>query len=210
MGGYGSGRHAGKVLADNCLALDLGMMIRTGLAVPGQDTTGTLHWSCRGEPFGSLAYTAEMADRARACLILSFTRTVDGQQNRYRQVVRLDSTRPHFGGERWWMLCPYSGRRVRMLYKPPHHATFAARQYWNLAYRSQREAKDQRPYERLFRLQRKMSSVQGYEAGLKRPKGMWHSNFARHWRHYLALEDACHDIWCDYAARLLAKKGRAR
>lgn len=56
--------------------------------------------------------------------------------------VRLQSTRPHFGGERWWFLCPLFNhgvpceRRVRKLYKPNSVWYFGCRGCQDLTYRS--------------------------------------------------------------------------
>ena len=32
------------------------------------------------------------------------------------QTILLASTRPNLGGERWWFVCPETGRRCRVLY----------------------------------------------------------------------------------------------
>jgi len=42
--------------------------------------------------------------------------------------VELATTRPHFGGLRWWFVCPFSGRRVRKLYLHRVSEYFASRQ----------------------------------------------------------------------------------
>jgi hypothetical protein len=61
--------------------------------------------------------------------------------------VDLVSTRPPYGGLRWWFVCPgvvagrRCGRRVRKLYLAPGRAGFACRRCCELCYISQREDK---------------------------------------------------------------------
>ncbi|HEV2559239.1 MAG TPA: hypothetical protein VGU45_11480, partial [Microvirga sp.] len=55
------------------------------------------------------------------------------------QVVSLDVTRPRYGGRRYWLMCPVTGRRVRCLYLPPGKTEFACREVYGLSYRSQSE-----------------------------------------------------------------------
>jgi hypothetical protein len=59
--------------------------------------------------------------------------------------VRLETTQPHFGGRRWWFLCPLyrknmpCERRVRKLYRPPLLRYFGCRSCLDLTYRSVQE-----------------------------------------------------------------------
>lgn len=107
------------------------------------------------------------------------------------QRIALVFTVPHYGGRRWWMLCPFTGRRVAKLHLPPGAGKFACRKAWRLPYRSQRVAHRDRPFEKLFRLQRKLGSDEGWEAGLRRPKGMWQRTYELHWERYLELDAHC-------------------
>jgi hypothetical protein len=59
--------------------------------------------------------------------------------------VRLESTRPRWGGLRWWFLCPQRvdarecGRRMCKLYLPPGGQRFGCRYCHALTYRSCQE-----------------------------------------------------------------------
>lgn len=191
MGGYGSGRWGGRPTADASLRIDLAWMLRTGHARNGCDTRGTLCWSCGGEPSGSISYLAGMATPGEERLELTYTRGNGENREQVHQTIELSHTRPHFGGKRWWMICPYRRVRAGKLYLPPGGDRFASRQAWRLGYNSQRIAERDRPFETLFRLQKKLGCQQGWEAGLFRPKGMWRRTFERHLDRYWELDERC-------------------
>jgi hypothetical protein len=171
--------------------VDIAWMLRTGRAVPGSVISGILTWNIGGEPAGSISYTADMRDLERAELRLSYTRGEANQREQVKQTVRLVYTEPNYGGRRWWMVCPYRHKRAGKLYLPNGGDRFAGRVAWRLGYRSQRVAHGDRPFEKLFRLQRKLGSPQGWEAGLYRPKGMWNRTFERHLDRYDELDAQC-------------------
>ena len=56
--------------------------------------------------------------------------TANGNPVDYR--VRLTSTRPNFGGLRWWFVCPLVRRRVAKLYLPPGQIYFGSREAYGL------------------------------------------------------------------------------
>lgn len=173
------------------LRIDLAWMLRTGRAREGMLIRGTLSWNCGGEPAGSISYAAHMDEPGRERLELSYSRGEGEGREHVRQTVHLCHTLPHYGGKRWWMICPYRSVRAGKLYKPAGGDRFASRQAWRLAYNSQREASRDRAFEKLFRLQKKLGCDTGWEAGLFRPKGMWHRTFERHLERYWALDNQC-------------------
>jgi hypothetical protein len=71
--------------------------------------------------------------------------------------VYLATSRPHFGGLRWWFVCPQLNRRVRKLYLPLGGRHFWSRRAYELAYASQRETK----YDRALRRARKLRLTLG-------------------------------------------------
>ena len=191
MGGYNSGRWGGRPTTNMSLRIDIAWMIRTGRARPGALVTGTLSWSIGTEAAGSINYRADMCDPTLSYLHLSYQRTGDGQRETAMQSIRLEFTEPNYGGRRWWMVCPSRDVRVGKLYKPNGGDCFAGRKAWRLGYNSQRIEHSQRPFEKLFRLQRKLGQEQGWDAGLERPKGMWHRTFERHLDRYDELDEQC-------------------
>lgn len=173
------------------LRIDLAWMLRTSRAREGALIRGTLHWTCGGEPSGSISYDAHMEEPGRERLELSYVRGEGDEREHVRQTVRLCPTRPHYGGKRWWMICPFRGIRVGKLYKPAGGDRFASRQVWRLGYQSQRVAGRDQPFEKLARLQKKLGCGQGWEQPIRRPKGMWHRTFERHLNRYWALDAQC-------------------
>ena len=191
VGGYGSGRRGGRPTADASLRLDLAWMLREGLAIDGRNCSGTLRWSCRGRESGSIGYRAMMDGSHGKRLELEFSNSLHGERKEVRQIVRLTHTTPNFGGRRWWMLCPVSGQRVAKLYLPAGGDLFASRQVWRLGYQCQRDAARDKPFERLFRLQKKLGCPQGWQHPICKPKGMWARTWERHLAEYHRLNEEC-------------------
>lgn len=166
-------------------------MLRKGWAQPGCLMTGTLSWTSGGEPSGSIGYTADLRDPDHAELRLSYTCGPQGNRESVSQTVRLVSSQPHYGGRRWWMVCPYRHERVGKLYLPNGGDRFAGRKAWRLGYKSQRVANRDKPFERLFALQSRLGCTQGYEQPIRRPKGMWRKTYARLQQRYWDLDAQC-------------------
>lgn len=191
MGGWGSGRWGGRPTADMSKKVDLAWMIRTGRAVPGQWISGSLSWNCGGEPAGWISYSANMEDPNASTLMLKFDLSSGEDRESVEQRIELVFTQPNYGGRRWWMICPYKHVRVAKLYMPNGGDRFASRQAWRLAYQSQRVRHRDRPFEKLFRLQRKLGCAQGYESYPSRPKGMWQRSFDRYLDRFDELDADC-------------------
>jgi hypothetical protein len=47
-------------------------------------------------------------------------------------MLRLVTTRPNYGGRRWWFLCPLAGRRAMKLHLPPRSRLFESREAYGL------------------------------------------------------------------------------
>ena len=191
MGGFGSGRYGGRPTADMSKKVDLAWMMRTGRAKPGQWISGSLSWNCGGQPAGSISYSANMECEYNSELKLTYYRGSAEEREDVEQRIRLVYTEPNYGGRRWWMICPYRHIRVAKLYMPNGGDRFASRKAWRLAYNSQRVAHRDRPFEKLFRLQRKLGCEQGWDSWISRPKGMWQRTFDRHLARFEELDAEC-------------------
>lgn len=69
------------------------------------------------------------------------------EQASYNYKVSLTTTPCHFGGVRYWFVCPlttegvYCGRRVGTLYLPPGGNYFGCRHCYNLSYKSRNKSR---------------------------------------------------------------------
>jgi hypothetical protein len=127
------GWHTKRQTVEESRTLDLSELERDGAFRPGY--TGRVRW-LRGETeVSSIGYAVS---RQLGGLVLTLhykiTRTGEG----VTIPVRLETTRPRFGGVRWWGRCP-CGRRVRKLYLPRGATRFACRQCHGLTYTSAQE-----------------------------------------------------------------------
>jgi hypothetical protein len=193
MGGYGSGRSGGRPTTADGLTISLPLMMQRGWVQDGCVCNfGQLTWSTNGSHRASVGYSYDMVDPGFTHMRLKYTRSPSGREpEKVDQLVHLTFTEPQYGGRRWWFVCPFTGKRATKLFMPPGGDRFASRTAWRLGYRSQRVAHRDRPFEKLFRLQRKLGSTEGWEAGLRRPKGMWRRTFEPHLERYFALDEAC-------------------
>lgn len=80
-----------------------------------------------------------------------------------QQTIALTAISQHFGGLHWWMRCPDTGELVRLLYLPPECEHFASRKALRLAYCVGRLSRIDRPFEKLFRVRRKLGSEASWE-----------------------------------------------
>ena len=194
MGGFGSGRQGGKRCTNDMLALDVRSINRAGRLTSG--SWFTWQWTCNGEKTASIQIRVETDS-----VVLDYRNRSNyhgGEWEPMSYRVALDRTPCGFGGKRVWWRCPAvgCGRRVAVLYGG---RVFACRQCNRLAYRSQREADDDRATRRADKLRNRL----GWEPGILnghgwKPKGM-------HWRTFERLQ-ASHDLHVNMALDGMAAK----
>lgn len=183
MGNIHSSRPDGKRLVEDCLTLDLAWLMRLGPISAGQAGGGEIHWRDGGARIRSARFRLDLRTFDSAHL------TLRGET--INQTIALVAVPQHFGGHRWWFRCPVTRERARTLHLPPGGTRFASRKAFGLSYRVEWLARFDRPFEKLFRAQRRLGDVQGLGAGLKRPRGMWNRTYARHVTRFDALDFAC-------------------
>ncbi|MDR3562649.1 MAG: hypothetical protein P4N59_14605 [Negativicutes bacterium] len=192
MGSILSGRRNGKPLVENCLTIDLARIMRLAPIGLGQSGHGQLHWSIEGQQLAAIRFRLDLRELENARMILYFfAAQPNGERAPRKQTITLVTTPQHLGGKRWWLRCPMTGKRVRTLHLPPDRSRFASREALGLAYRVERLDHFDRPFEKLFRVQRRLGQPQAFGAGLERPKGMWRRTFARHAERLMTAELAC-------------------
>ena len=115
----------------------------------------TMSWKNRiGQDRGSIGYKVR-ADLSAVELFYSVSGSWAGPEPEdIHIVVPLDTTPCHFGGERFWFICPLTTngsacrRRVAKLYLPPGAKYFGCRHCYDLSYRSKQVAR--RPFFWMF------------------------------------------------------------
>jgi hypothetical protein len=197
MGGFGSGRQSGGRCTDDMLALDVRRINRAGRLTSG--SWSSWQWTCKGGKTASIQIRVE-ADTVVLVYRNRSPHHNGGEWEPMNYAVRLDWTACGFGGRRVWWRCPAvgCGRRVAVLHGG---RVFACRQCNCLAYRSQREADDDRATRRADKLRKRL----GWEPGILngngwKPKGM-------HWRTFERLQGEHDEHVTDALAGMTTKLG---
>jgi hypothetical protein len=126
MGSSFSGRHSGAPIIEQGLKLDIRRLRKQGLFQPGQCRQVSISWSS-----GS---SVRLVFEPEAMRILY---NANGLPVNDR--VSLVSFPQPFGGNRWYFICPSTGKRCQCLYMPPGASRFRSRQAFSrrLLYLSQ-------------------------------------------------------------------------
>jgi hypothetical protein len=88
------------------------------------------------------------------------------------QRIDLAAVPTHFGGRQWYWLCPMTGERASVLWKPHGRNVFASQRYWKrrrLAYSSQFLSPTNRAHLGIRRIEARLGKREGDDA-LYRPK----------------------------------------
>lgn len=166
----------GRPTVEDCLTIKLNDLFAKGLLIKGaKGRDCPVSWSRGGSCLKDARFSFDMTNSEDAWLDIQHS----GRAGPCLQRIRLVVTRPNYGGRRWWMMCPLSGRPATKLHLPPGGDFFASQSALRLGYRSQRLSRHVRPMERLFRLQQAVNRSGFWDSGLRHPKGMWHRTFHR-------------------------------
>lgn len=132
MGGSASGRYRtrNRGTVDAACRVDLRFLRKQGALKEGHRASGTLRWTRRGEPSGSMGYTVVMDPEDRR-LILSYSTNGEART----VTVQIEAVPMRFGGFRYYALCPRTLRRCEVL--PVVGGVVACRQAHRLTYASQ-------------------------------------------------------------------------
>ena len=170
---------------------------------PGRSIIGSLQWCIDGKPTASIGYSATLREvDGELCL-----RYRDGKGSDARDVecvVPLSSVPLNYGGRRWYMHCPVTGRRTLTLFKWPGIDRFCARDSVRPlpTYASQRVSGSDRILEQRWAIRRRLRdrSTDLFCEPIK-PKGMRWRTFERHRARDAKLAER-HDV---YLLRLLGR-----
>ena len=201
MGGVGSGtwcRWSKRKTLEECHRVDVRYMYKRGLLK--EDMAGSLSWTTRGEPSGSISY--RFYD---GYLMLSYILTTeDSEPEHIDDQIQVEWTPCNYGGHRPWFRCPSYNRRVMVLARQGR--LFRCRKCHHIPYGSQTEMRA----DRLIREARKIRALVGASDDLqepiwRKPKGMHRKTFDR-----LSRKDRIISAEIDnFIARLLNRNERA-
>src|SRR5262249_30244687 len=106
---------------ESAICLDLKALRAKGAIEPGQQWQGTLS---SGDSHGSALLLSMSVDADAGVLV------VVGQTDQHPSIactIAVATSRPPFGGLRWWLRCPVSGRLAAKLYLFPDQQFFCHR-----------------------------------------------------------------------------------
>jgi hypothetical protein len=172
LGGSGSGRwnhHERKRTTEECSTLDVGDLPRDML--DGGTLSGVLR-ALRFDGERSVLRVSWALELVGESPVLTLSYRPHGPRRRAEgreliERVRLLTTKPHFGGARWWFVCPFQldgeacQRRVGKLYLPPGQSRFGCRRCHDLTYKSSQEG---HRYDRLCALMAGEDSGESFQA----------------------------------------------
>jgi len=117
-----------KDTTEDYKSLDIRWMAREGLIHEDRIRSVTITWSISGRKTGSIN---TICTDAHVRFLYTYQETEELDYS-----VRIDKTPCHYGGVRYWFLCPKCGKRVAILYCAKY---FVCRHCLNLTYRSCQE-----------------------------------------------------------------------
>ena len=157
MGGYGSGRYGGRPTVESALQLDIDYLVRQEIIRFGSPTSCELRFSSDQGDL-DVECEARVGDPWNSWIRLRYVITDywTDEPRKIDEKIFLATSRPPFGGLRWWFVCPSENRRVRKLYLPFGANRFRCRHTYRLAYASQRETLHDRAMRRVRKLTKRL------------------------------------------------------
>jgi hypothetical protein len=159
MGGYGSGRRSNRPTTDDCLRINLSNLKQLGMLQRHCMTRREQVWSQYGQTIANLTLVTDVH-----CLEPSPCLRITGRAfgKVINCVVYLEEQPLPYGGERYYALCPRTGRRSTALVLPPGRVQFASVKGWNVAYGSQRECPIHRGHRAIDKAQKRLRELSKY------------------------------------------------
>ena len=159
MGGFGSGRRSNRPTTDDCLRINLSGLKQLGMLKRHCFSRRERNWSNDGQAIAKLTIVTDIECREPStCLKITgraFGRDIDC-------ILWLDCMPTPFGGERWYALCPRTGRRCTALVLPPGQTHFASVKGWNVPYSSQRECPIHRAHRAIEKAKARRKALSKY------------------------------------------------
>lgn len=158
MGGTGSGarRTANVGNVEDMLALDIRLLRRLGVVVPGECIIDTVQWSIGGLNAPSARLRIDLSDIERGGVMAIRATMHDGAIN---QRVAIQMVPSPFGGHRCYFVCPMSGHRCEVVYYAG--GRFGSREAQRLSYAVQGMDEVSRARRKAAKLRSRLSGSDG-------------------------------------------------
>ena len=158
-----------KDTAEDCRSVSILFLKRHGYLSGFSIRSGGIVWrNSFGEETSSTGITVSTIDDGEFVrFYYTVTDRSTGQKTDYDYRISLTTTPCHFGGVRFWFICPlsvngvYCGRRVAKLYLPPGAYYYGCRHCYNLSYESRNETRSGivRAFGRVLKTQRHIEEL---------------------------------------------------
>ena len=162
MGGPGSGRwpvdYTRRSIVESCVDLSITDMTRKGVLLRQIEIGGSLDWTDKETQKVDFTIKFQVIWHSADGALLRLAYKLPDTAEMVRYSIQVASTQPHWGGARFWFLCPISGtegpcgRRAGKLYLPPQCKYFGCRLCYQLSYRSVHRYEQRAALTRLDRL----------------------------------------------------------
>ncbi len=104
---------------------------------------------------GSIGFTVNInVDKGELCLRYAWANNSTGEKEEFNYPISLVPTVCHYGGRRWWFICPlttngvYCGKRIGRLHLTPNGKYFGCRHCFDLTYQS---CQDSHEYDSVYK-----------------------------------------------------------
>lgn len=206
MGGYGSGRTGGRSTLEGCGSFPLSMKpLHRYIREAGNYFTAEFTFAAGSSEELAVTLTIDTRDPHNPSLTLMHQRrTHSGGLESYR--VWFERHTPHYGGVRWYFVCPRTMRRVTKLWLPRGGHQFWCRQAYRLEYASQREDAMGRAQRRRRRLHRTMGGDGAFDDEPP-DKAKWRrwAKYERQLAQYDGLTERIDRVFLFRALRIVAR-----
>jgi len=136
------GRYSEKDTVEGCLSISI-TWLKNNNYLDGFNRHGGMSWkNAFGENIGNIGFEVSMVGGSEYIRLNYSKKKIVHDDHAYLDYkITLTSTACHFGGHRWWFICPlsvrenYCGRRVGRLYLGGG-SYFGCRHCYNLTYQS--------------------------------------------------------------------------
>jgi len=175
MGGIGSGSWRGAVRENAFWRLDIDRLKQTNCLRPG---LVSISWKRNGESVADIRLL--FSNELDQVTLIYRSRSRGEPWEDIRDPIRLDLTKPYFGGVRYWFICPSCNTRRKVLYGS---RLYRCRECHRMTYSSQYDPFPQLPWNRCHRVRERLGGEAGFSNMFPpKPKGM-------HWKTYYRLRE---------------------